>query len=104
MLPPALAGFLLINPRSGKGRPTVDELAAAARERGIEVHVLREGDEPAALMRTRASATPSASPAATGRWRLSLRSRSSASCRLSVSRSGRGTILRVTSGSTVRIR
>ncbi|TML39214.1 MAG: hypothetical protein E6G23_09790 [Actinobacteria bacterium] len=56
MLPPALAGFLLINPRSGKGRPTVDELAAAARERGIDVHVLREGDDPAALMRTHAGA------------------------------------------------
>jgi diacylglycerol kinase family enzyme len=56
MLPPALAGFLLINPRSGKGRPTVDELATAARERGIEVHVLREGDDPAPLMRTRSRA------------------------------------------------
>jgi diacylglycerol kinase family enzyme len=49
MLPQALAGFLLINPRSGKGRPTMDELAAAARERGIEVHVLREGDDPGEL-------------------------------------------------------
>jgi diacylglycerol kinase family enzyme len=49
MLPPALAGFLLINPRSGKGRPSVDELAAAARERGIEVHGLREGDDPGEL-------------------------------------------------------
>src|SRR6266498_5564921 len=49
MLPPALAGFLLINPRSGKGRPRVDELAAAARERGIEVHGLREGDDPGEL-------------------------------------------------------
>jgi diacylglycerol kinase family enzyme len=44
-----LAGFLLINPRSGKGRPSVDELAAAARERGIEVRVLREGDDPGEL-------------------------------------------------------
>ena len=49
MLPRALAGFLLINPRSGKGRPSVDELAAAARERGIEVRVLREGDDPGEL-------------------------------------------------------
>src|SRR2546423_3021570 len=56
MLPPALAGFLLISPRSGKGRPAVDELASAARERGIDVHVLREGDDPAALMRTYAGA------------------------------------------------
>jgi len=46
-----LAGFLLINPRSGKGRPTADELAAAARERGIEVRVLREGDDPGELAR-----------------------------------------------------
>ena len=44
-----MAGFLLINPRSGKGRPNVDELAAAARERGIEVRVLREGDDPGEL-------------------------------------------------------
>jgi len=44
-----LAGFLLINPRSGKARPSVDELAAAARERGIEVRVLREGDDPGEL-------------------------------------------------------
>ena len=44
-----MAGFLLINPRSGKGRPSVDELAAAARERGIEVRVLREGDDPGEL-------------------------------------------------------
>jgi diacylglycerol kinase family enzyme len=46
MLPPVLAGFLLINPRSGSGRPSVDELAAAAHERGIEVRVLRERDDP----------------------------------------------------------
>ena len=46
-----MAGFLLINPRSGKARPSVDELAAAARERGIEVRVLREGDDPGELAR-----------------------------------------------------
>jgi diacylglycerol kinase family enzyme len=46
-----LAGFLLINPRSGRGRPDADELAAAARERGIEPRVLGEGDDPAALAR-----------------------------------------------------
>ena len=54
MLEPVLAGFLLINPRSGSGRPSVDELVAAAVERGIESHVLREGDDPAALVRARA--------------------------------------------------
>jgi diacylglycerol kinase family enzyme len=46
-----LAGFLLINPRSGRGRPTSDELAAAASERGIAPRVLREDDDPAALAR-----------------------------------------------------
>lgn len=51
-----MAGFLLINPRSGRGRPDADELAAAARERGIEPRILREHDDPAALMRTRAGA------------------------------------------------
>jgi diacylglycerol kinase family enzyme len=51
-----LAGFLLINPRSGRGRPSADELAAAAHERGIEPRVLREGDDPAALMRAHAVA------------------------------------------------
>jgi diacylglycerol kinase family enzyme len=49
MLAAVLAGFLLINPRSGKGRPSVDELAEAAHERGIKAHVLREGDDPTAL-------------------------------------------------------
>jgi diacylglycerol kinase family enzyme len=44
-----LAGFLLINPRSGKRRPSADELLAAARAREIEARVLRQGDDPAAL-------------------------------------------------------
>jgi diacylglycerol kinase family enzyme len=39
--------LLLINPRAGTESPTTDELAGAARERGIEVHVLREGEGPA---------------------------------------------------------
>jgi diacylglycerol kinase family enzyme len=51
-----LAGFLLINPRSGRGRPSADELAVAAHERGIEPRVLRVGDDPAALTRTRGGA------------------------------------------------
>jgi diacylglycerol kinase family enzyme len=46
-----LAGFLLINPRSGRGRPDAGELAAAAHERGIDPRVLREGDDPADLAR-----------------------------------------------------
>jgi diacylglycerol kinase family enzyme len=41
--------FLLVNPRSGDGG--ADELTAAAAERGIEVHVLQEGDDPAEVAR-----------------------------------------------------
>jgi hypothetical protein len=41
--------FLLINPVSGGGRPSVDELAAAAREHGIEPHLLESGEDPGAL-------------------------------------------------------
>jgi diacylglycerol kinase family enzyme len=43
--------FLLINPRSGKGSPTADELAAEARSAGVQTHVLAEGDDPARLAR-----------------------------------------------------
>lgn len=46
-----MGGFLLVNPRSGDGSPSVEELVAAARERGIETHVLAAGDEPAGLTR-----------------------------------------------------
>jgi diacylglycerol kinase family enzyme len=42
-------GFLLINPRAGTESPTADELAAAAQERGVEAHVLREGEDAAEL-------------------------------------------------------
>jgi diacylglycerol kinase family enzyme len=38
--------FLVVNPRSGDDSPTPDELASAARERGIETHLLREGESP----------------------------------------------------------
>ena len=37
--------FLIVNPRSGGGAPGAEELLAAARERGIEVHLLAEGDD-----------------------------------------------------------
>ena len=46
-----MRGFLLINPRAGTESPTPDELAAAAQERGIEAHVLREGEDAADLAR-----------------------------------------------------
>jgi diacylglycerol kinase family enzyme len=45
----ALAGFLLINPRAGRGGPSADELADAARGKGIQARVLRRGDDAAAL-------------------------------------------------------
>jgi diacylglycerol kinase family enzyme len=37
--------FLIVNPRSGAGSPDAEELRAAARERGIDVHLLAEGDD-----------------------------------------------------------
>jgi diacylglycerol kinase family enzyme len=46
-----MAGFLLVNPRSGASSPTADELVAAARERGIAAHVLQPGEDAADLAR-----------------------------------------------------
>src|SRR6266511_2615900 len=46
-----MGGFLIINPRSGKGGPETAELRAEAERRGIATHVLSEGDDPAALAR-----------------------------------------------------
>ena len=46
-----MAGFLLVNPRSGDDRPGAGELVDAARVRGIETHVLRDGDDPAEVAR-----------------------------------------------------
>ena len=37
--------FLIVNPRSGTGSPSAEELREAARERGIDVHFLQEGDD-----------------------------------------------------------
>ncbi|HEX7082956.1 MAG TPA: diacylglycerol kinase family protein [Gaiellaceae bacterium] len=42
-----MAALLLVNPRSGGGG--TDRLVAAARERGLEVHVLAAGEDPAAV-------------------------------------------------------
>lgn len=47
----AVAGFLLINPRSGRGTPDAGQLAAAAEQRGVRAHVLREGESSADLAR-----------------------------------------------------
>jgi diacylglycerol kinase family enzyme len=46
-----MAGYLLVNPRSGDDEPTADELVRAARLRGIRCHVLRDGDDAAELAR-----------------------------------------------------
>ncbi len=49
---PPVAGLLLINPRAGTDRPTATELAEAARVRGIEAHVLNEGEDLVELARS----------------------------------------------------
>lgn len=46
-----MSGLLLVNPRSGDGRPSADGLRAEAERRDIRVRLLREGDEPAELAR-----------------------------------------------------
>jgi diacylglycerol kinase family enzyme len=46
-----VSGLLLVNPRSGDSRPSGDELRREAERRGIEVRVLGEGDDAAALAR-----------------------------------------------------
>jgi diacylglycerol kinase family enzyme len=48
----SMGSFLVVNPRSGGGSPSVDELAAEARALGIETHVLEPGDDAAQLART----------------------------------------------------
>jgi diacylglycerol kinase family enzyme len=45
-------GLLIVNPRSGKGGPSPEELVAAARELGVETHVLGPDDDPAEVART----------------------------------------------------
>src|SRR6266700_7630228 len=45
-----MGGWLLVNPRSGQGSG-IDELLAAAAARGVETHVLQEGENAAALAR-----------------------------------------------------
>jgi diacylglycerol kinase family enzyme len=44
-----VGGFLIVNPRSGDDQPGAGELAAEAERRGIGVHVLAEGEDPAGL-------------------------------------------------------
>jgi diacylglycerol kinase family enzyme len=49
---PPVPGFLLINPRAGTGSPTAEELAEAARARGIHACVLGEEDDAVELARS----------------------------------------------------
>ena len=46
-----MSGYLIVNPRSGEASPSADELVEAARSHGVQTHVLREGDDLAALAR-----------------------------------------------------
>lgn len=46
-----MSGLLLVNPRSGDGRPSADDLSAEAERRGIRVRLLGDDDEPAELAR-----------------------------------------------------
>jgi diacylglycerol kinase family enzyme len=44
-------GFLIVNPRSGDEEPSADQFVAAARARGIEAHVLTDGEDSAEVAR-----------------------------------------------------
>jgi diacylglycerol kinase family enzyme len=46
-----VGGLLLVNPRSGDDRPSVDELRDEAESRGIQVHLLGEDDDLAEFAR-----------------------------------------------------
>lgn len=45
-----MTGFLIVNPRAGGAKRT-DDLVEAARARGVRVHLLEQGDDPAELAR-----------------------------------------------------
>jgi diacylglycerol kinase family enzyme len=49
--PPPRRPWLLVNPRSGDGKAARLGLAAAARDRGVAVHLLEPGEDPAGLAR-----------------------------------------------------
>ena len=47
----ALNALLIVNPRSGSGGPSADELVAEASRLGVRVHVLREDEDPTDVAR-----------------------------------------------------
>jgi diacylglycerol kinase family enzyme len=50
-------GFLIVNPHAGRGGPSAEELAAAARDLGVETHVLQEGEDATELARASSAET-----------------------------------------------
>jgi diacylglycerol kinase family enzyme len=50
-------GFLVVNPRSGDGSPSVGELAREAEKRGVAVHALRPGEDAAEIARSAGAGT-----------------------------------------------
>ena len=48
----ALSDLLIVNARSGRGGPGLEELTAEAKRLGIAVHELRKGEDPAEVART----------------------------------------------------
>lgn len=49
--PGSLKGLLIVNPRSGSGSPRAEELVAAAKRLGVDVHVLGQDDDAAEIAR-----------------------------------------------------
>jgi diacylglycerol kinase family enzyme len=46
-----LKGLVIVNPRSGRGGPSSEELVAETTRLGLEVHELRDGEDPAEVAR-----------------------------------------------------
>jgi diacylglycerol kinase family enzyme len=48
---PLLGGLLIVNPLSGRDRPSAEELVQEAQRRGVDVHELRPDEDPAKVAR-----------------------------------------------------
>lgn len=48
---PLLGGLLIVNPLSGRDRPSAEELVQEAQRRGVDVHELRPDEDPAEVAR-----------------------------------------------------